>query len=157
MHHAVAAVNVLEIAGGNSGRSAADDLRSSLALATPALLEFGGRRRTLVVVPREAAQSGSQTAISAAARHGGDDDQWNQTAVLRCASKPTDFRCTHIALEFVERRRDRVDFAGRVHCRTDIAWTPLVSPVAPTDSAVWPFGEAGHAQAQHAMSKTVVL
>src|SRR5213075_1370643 len=64
VHQAVARVNVLETMAGGASHSAADDLKSSFALATPALLEFGGRRRTLVVLPREAAQAGAQTQIS---------------------------------------------------------------------------------------------
>jgi hypothetical protein len=63
----------------------------------------------------------------------------------------------HIALEIVERRRDRVDFAGRAHCRTDIAWTPLIAEKLPTDSSVWGASGARATEAQNAMSKTMVL
>jgi serine/threonine protein kinase len=155
VHHAVARVNVLETTAG-AGPPAADDLRSSWALATPAILEFGGRRRTLVVVPREAAQPGAQTAISerigtAATTISGPDSNLTLCVEADGLSLP------HIALAFVDQRRDRVEFAGRVHCRTDIAWTPLISPVAAADAYVWPSGEAARAEAQQAMSKTVVL
>lgn len=156
VHHAVAAVNVLEPSTGNSGQSAADDLRSSLALATPALLEFGGRRRTLVVVPREAAQSGSESAISQRLSTEVTTICGADSGLTLCV-EADGLSLKHIALEFVERRRDRVDFAGRVHCRTDIAWTPLISTGASTDSGISPAGGAGSEQAQHPMSKTVVL
>jgi hypothetical protein len=155
VHHAVAAVNVLETTIDNTRQSAGDDLRSSLALATPALLEFGGRRRTLVVVPREAAQSGSQTALSQRLGTAVTTTSGTDSSLTLCV-EADGLSLPHIALEFVDRRRDRVEFAERVHCRTDIAWTPLISPVAPPDSAVWPSSEA-RAQTQHDMSKTVVL
>jgi eukaryotic-like serine/threonine-protein kinase len=153
VHHAVASVNVLDATAGTAGQSSTDDLRSSLAIATPPLLEFGGRRRTLVVVPREAAQAGSQTVISqrlgtAVTTINGADSSLTLCVEADGLSLPS------IALEFVERRRDRVEFAGRVHCRTDIAWTPLISAVASADSGAWP---AGCTQVEHAMSKTVVL
>jgi hypothetical protein len=156
VHYAVAAVNVLETTGGNSDQSGTDELRSSLALATPALLEFGGRRRTLVVVPREAAQFGSQAAISRRLGTAVTTISGPDSGLTLCV-EADGLSLTHIALEFVERRRDRVDFAGRVHCRTDIAWMPLIPPVVTADSAVWPFDAAGRVQDQHAMSKTVVL
>ncbi len=63
----------------------------------------------------------------------------------------------HIALEFVERRRDRVEFAGRVHCRTDIAWTPLISSVSSIDSTVWTSDAADRGEPERVMRKTVVL
>jgi hypothetical protein len=107
-------------------------------------------------MPREADQSGSQAAISqrlgtAVTTISGTDSSLTVCVEADGLSVP------HIALEFVDRRRDRVEFAGRVRCRTDIAWTPLISPVAPADSGAWPFDEAARAQVQHAMSKTVVL
>jgi hypothetical protein len=156
VRNAVAAVNVLETIAGNSGQSGRDDLRSALALATPALLEFGGRRRTLVVVPSGAAQPGFQDAISQGLGTAVTTISGADSGLTLCV-EADGLSLAHIALEFVERRRDRVDFAGRVHCRTDIAWMPLIPPVASTDSTAWPFDEAGRAQAQHAMSKTVVL
>jgi len=58
-----AGVNVLETAAGNAGRPPADDLRSSLALATPAILESAQATNVGRRAP-EAARSGSQAAIS---------------------------------------------------------------------------------------------
>jgi hypothetical protein len=34
---------------------------------------------------------------------------------------------THLALGLIERRRDSVEFAKRIHSRSDIAWTPLIA------------------------------
>ena len=53
---------------------------------------------------------------------------------------------THVALEFVERQRDRVEFARRVHARTDIAWNPLVSTETSNASIVWTTNEAHDAR-----------
>ncbi len=63
----------------------------------------------------------------------------------------------HVALELVERRRDRVEFARRIHSRTDIAWSPLVSTEISNASIVWSASEAPAMQDQHAMSKTLVI
>jgi serine/threonine protein kinase len=156
VHRAVGRINVLETAVGSAGQSAADDLRSSLALATPAILEYGGRRRTLVVVPRDADQVGSRAAISERLGTSVTTISGADSSLTLCV-EADGLSLPHIALEFVDRRRDRVEFAERVHCRTDIAWTPLIATAAPADSYVWPTGEAGCAQAQRAMSKTVVL
>ena len=156
VQQAVARVNVLETVTGNSSGSAINDLRSSLALATPALLEFGGVRRTFVVVPRESAQSDVQAAISQRLGVPARTTTGIDSGLTICV-EADGLSLAHIALEFVERRRDRVEFAARVHCRTDIAWTPLIATPTPVDSGAWLPGETGDAQPQHAMSKTVVL
>jgi eukaryotic-like serine/threonine-protein kinase len=156
VHQAVARVNVLETIAGGPSHSPADDLKSSFALATPALLEFGGRRRTLVVLPREAAQTGAQSVVSprlatAVTTIIGTDSSFTLVVEAEGLSLP------HIALELVERRRDRVEFAGRVHCRTDIAWTPLVSSGSPADSTISTADIASCGEPEQAMNKTVVL
>jgi hypothetical protein len=156
VRRAVAGVNTLETTTGNTGKAGTDDLRSSLAMATPAMLEFGGRRRTLVVVPREAAKSGTQSAISELLGMAVTTLSGADSALTVCV-EADGLALQHIALEFVNRRRDRVEFAGRVHCRTDIAWTPLIPPVEPADTYAWPSGDTARVQAQQALSKTVVL
>jgi hypothetical protein len=60
-----------------------------------------------------------------------------------------------MALEFVERRRDRVEFAERIHSRTDVAWTPLIATSTQEASDVWSCGELP--SVQHDMSKTMVM
>ncbi len=148
VHQSVTSVNVLDTSDSNSGQSVVDEFRSSLALATPTLLKFGGRRRTLVVVPREAAHSGSQTAITKRLGTVVTPISGTDSSLSVCV-EADGLSLSHIALEFVDRRRDRVDFAERVHCRTDIAWTPLISSAAPADSTAWPSGGAGHGTARH--------
>jgi hypothetical protein len=156
IYKSLAGINVLENSAGGASSSNNDELKSSLAFATPTLLEFGGRRRVLAVVPRGIAVTAAQPAISA--RLGTP-----VTAIEGCDGSLTlcveadGLSLSHIALEFVERRRDRVEFARRVHCRTDINWTPLVATTAPSDSYVWGSGPAVGADSQQAMSKTVVL
>jgi eukaryotic-like serine/threonine-protein kinase len=152
---ALACVNVL--ANGNqSAGSTGDDLKSSLALATPAALEFGGRRRTLAILPREAAGATSQNAIA----------QRLNTPVTAIVGADSSFTvCVeadglslpHVALEFVERRRDRVEFAGRVHCRTDIAWLPLVSLATSSKPTGWSDEMMRGSQIENDMTKTLVM
>ncbi len=149
-------MNVLENAAGESGSSPNDDLHSCLAFATPTLLEFGGTRRVLAIVPRDSASSAAQATISqqlgvAVTAIAGSDSSLTLCVEADGLSLP------HIALDFVERRRDRIEFASRVHCRTDIAWTPLLSTSAPCESSPWPSDHARPTQTQYAMCKTLVL
>ena len=125
---------------------------SAIALATPALLEYGGRRRMLTIVPATNGMSGSQdgkmTNTIAAEKERG-------TTV--CVEADT-LSAPHVALDFVERRRDRVEFASRVHSRSDIAWLPLIGPEPAMVSTFW--GDESSRQVhteQAAMNKTLVL
>jgi hypothetical protein len=66
----------------------------------------------------------------------------------------------HIAISFVQRRRDRVDFAQRVHCRTDIPWSPLVTTSSTPASMVWggtPAGQVNQTISRQDMCKTLVM
>jgi len=81
----------------------------SLAFATSALLEFGGRRRLWSSLPHEAAQSGAQTLISQQLGTVGNEPSLGLTAVSHWLSKRWVITAD-IALELVERRRDRVEF-----------------------------------------------
>jgi hypothetical protein len=107
-----------------------NELGSALAQATPMLLEYGGSRRVLAVVPDRGSDSHTDAGLSralgtnATAVVGGDN-------YLTICVEASGLSLTHVALEFVERRRDRVEFARRVHARTDIAWNPLVSTETP--------------------------
>jgi serine/threonine protein kinase len=135
---------------GNNG------LGSALALATPMLLEYGGNRRVLAVVPNRQSDGHTDAELSralgtnATAVIGGDN-------CLTICVEASGLSLTHVALELVERRRDRVEFARRVHSRTDIAWTPLVSTETSNASIVWTTNESRATQDQHAMGKTLVM
>jgi hypothetical protein len=155
VHQVVAGVNVLETSAHGAIGSGQDNLRTSLALATPTLLEFGGRRRTLAVLPHDSAETDLQMQMSQQLGTAVTTIRGVDSSLSLCV-EADGLSLKHVALEIVERRRDRVEFAGRVHCRTDIAWMPLFAPSAPADSTIWPT-DAGRAQAQQAMSKTVVL
>jgi hypothetical protein len=123
----------------NSGEGVSQldtNLRSSLSLATPSFLEHGGTRRVLAILPRDMASDAYREAIEHAAgvkltAIGGSDNQ------LTLCVEASQLSLPHIALEFVQRRRDRVEFARRVHCRTDICWSPLVALTAASGTATW--------------------
>ena len=53
VQHVLAGVNVLDDSTGNASSKQLADLRSGLALATPSLMEFGGTRRVLAILPRD--------------------------------------------------------------------------------------------------------
>jgi hypothetical protein len=159
VQHLLAGVNVLD--GGTTSEPTERDanLRSGLAIATPALLEFGGTRRVLAVMPRD---SGGGTEVAAFSRAIGT----NLTAIggadnsLTLCVEADQLSLRHIALELVQCRRDRVEFAGRVHCRTDVAWAPLVSLSTTPPPAVWA-PDAGNnsrqTQTRQDMCKTLVM
>lgn len=156
VYQALAGVNLQPGTGRGCDGLPGNDLHSALAMATPALLEYGGRRRVLAILPgesagRTSAESVSQSlGVAVTAVHGTDGN-------LTLCVEADGLSLEHIALEFVERRRDRVDFANRVHCRTDIAWTPLISAEAPRDSAIWNSDVSRQTQSQNAMCKTLVM
>ena len=102
------------------------DTRSGLAAATPPLLEYGGTRRILAILPHESAGDTERAHVAQALGTdvtticGADDS-------LTFCVEADQLSLPHIAVDLIQHRRDRVEFAQRVHCRTDIAWTPLVS------------------------------
>ena len=63
----------------------------------------------------------------------------------------------HIALDLVQRRRDRVEFAERVHCRTDIAWTPLLTGSGTTAVTVWGGLDTRSTETGQELCKTLVI
>jgi hypothetical protein len=156
VQEALAGINVLESALADSPEQANAELRSGLAAATPSLVSFGGSRRVLAILPRDA------TGILAADKFGeaigapvtvlsGSNN--NLTLCVEAA----ELSLTHIAAEFVARRRDRVEFAERIHCRTDIAWTPLIPVSATPTSGEWSGEDAFATQSREAMCKTLVM
>jgi hypothetical protein len=63
----------------------------------------------------------------------------------------------HIALGLVQRRRDRVEFAQRVHCRNDISWTSLFSGSTTTSVSVWGGVDRRSTQTGEELCKTLVI
>jgi hypothetical protein len=63
----------------------------------------------------------------------------------------------HIALDLVQRRRDRIEFARRVHCRNDISWTSLFSSSTTTSVDVWNGSERRSTQTGEELCKTLVI
>ncbi|MEX0612727.1 MAG: tubulin-like doman-containing protein, partial [Pirellulales bacterium] len=156
VHDALAGVNVLAEALGADCGGTNTQLHSGLALATPALLEFGGTRRTLAILPRDSAAQLNPTEFVHSLGAPATLMIGPNNSLTLCV-EADQLALRHIALELVQRRRDRVEFADRVHCRTDIAWTPLVTGSGTSDSAVWSGNNARTTQSQQAMSKTVVM
>jgi eukaryotic-like serine/threonine-protein kinase len=141
----------------DAGSSSMTDMRSALASATPAILEHGGQRRVLAIVPGEsadAAASSTQLAEELGTQFTlvtGSSSNFTLCAEADGLSLP------HVALDIVEGRRDRIEFAGRIHCRTDIVWNPLVSASSPDTAAAWGDVDAGSTQSQQVMCKTLVM
>jgi hypothetical protein len=125
-------------------------------MATPAFLEYGGQRRVLAILPNESDDPNAETMVAQSLGALVTTVRGTVGNVTVCVEADA-LSLEHIALDFVERRRDRVEFANRVHCRTDISWSPLVSTEASALSMVWGTDADRHMQSQNAMGKTMVL
>ncbi len=153
---AVARIATLESELARDDQRASNELRSGLAAATPALLAFGGKRRVLTVVPRHADNMFDQSTLA-------DAIGTAVTVVVGLSDNLTlcveaeDISLPHVAAEFVERRRDRIEFAARVHCRNDISWTPLIAAGAGATRDSWPGEEAIETESQQALCQTMVM
>jgi hypothetical protein len=152
--------NINGFEDGNEASSQHDpSLRSGLALATPSLLEHGGTRRILAILPGDS--DAAKTAAGALEAGGAKVTAISSTDnSLTLCVEAGQLSLPHVALELVERRRDRVEFAARVHCRTDISWMPLVPiPAAPAANP-W-LGAPNHnsrtTQSRQEMCKTLVM
>ena len=136
VQEALLRVNVVADVMRESGDGAAADssLRSGLALATPPLLKFGGARRVLAVMPKDPAATTDLATLSRAAGTNLSAVAGADNSMALCV-EAEQLSLRHIAIHLVQRRRDCMEFAQRVHCRTDIPWTPLVGgPRKSTDS-----------------------
>jgi hypothetical protein len=156
VQQALAGLNVMEHATAEGGAQANAELRSGLAAATPALLEFGGTRQLLTVVPRNAVNVLTSAVLSKALNAAVTTTLGCDNNLALCV-EAGDLSVQHIAASFVEYRRDRVEFAGRVHCRTDVSWTPLIDTTASAEPVVWPDMNASQVQSRDAMCKTLVM
>jgi serine/threonine protein kinase len=133
-----------------------DELRSGLAAATPALLEFGGTRQVVVILPRDGPDAVTPAAISsvlgiAATTITGTDNN------LALCVEAGNLSLPHVAALLVEFRRDRAEFASRVHSRTDVAWTPLIENAVPSESVGWPGVDVPQTMSREATCNTLVM
>jgi hypothetical protein len=128
------------------------DLHSALAAATPPLLVHGGARRILAVLPNTTDLGDLSEKVGAPVSAVSGLDQ----SVTLCV-EASELSLAHIALEFVERRRDRVDFAERVHTRNDVAWTPLLPTGVGSRPMTLVNAGCHSTEAHQEMSKTLVM
>jgi serine/threonine protein kinase len=159
VQHFLSGANLLgdDSAAGSSRQL--DELRSGLTLATPPLVEFGGTRRVLAIAPRNMAKAEFKNVLASAVGVQACCISGVENNLTLCA-EVDELSIQHIAASFVQRRRDRVDFAGRVHCRTDITWAPLLTTSATPAPVVWSGNRGGDSQftvSRQDMSKTLVM
>lgn len=127
---ALGEVNVLEYAlGGQHGKS----LQERVDQAAPELLKFGGAQRVLAVLPRSAAETGNIQSIQEALGDTvslvpGPDNSFTLCVEGEGVPLP------QVAVHLVQRRRDYIQFAERVHSRSDIRWTKLTDQLKPQAS-----------------------
>jgi hypothetical protein len=152
-------VNELSNSSCLNGSQQLAELRSGLALATPSFVEFGGQRRVLAILPCDSATSEYAAMLSQSLDVGTTSIAGSDNSLTLCVEAEK-LSIRHIAVSFVQRRRDRVEFAERVHCRTDISWTPLVVATATPAPVVWnsgPQAESHHTISRQDMCKTLVM
>jgi hypothetical protein len=135
VHQFLADVNVLEQNESSAVGQSCAELRSGLAAATSPLLEFGGTRRVLAMLPRDAASATDASELTQTLGVEVTGVRGADNSLTLCV-EAGQLSVQHIALDLVQRRRDRVDFAKRVHCRNDIAWSSLLSGSTTTSVAV---------------------
>ena len=92
------------------------------------LIEHGGARRLLAIVPTVAASAAEreQLWLPRSVLANSRLSRAEPTRLILCV-EAEQLPLSTVALQLVQRRRDSVEFAKRVHSRSDVAWTPLVS------------------------------
>jgi hypothetical protein len=133
-----------------------EDLRSGLASATPSLLEFGGTRRMLAILPRDSDAASDPVEFSRSLGVDVTAVRGSDNGLTLCV-EAGNLSVEHIALDLVQRRRDRVEFAQRVHCRNDIAWSSLLSGSATTSVVLWNGPDSRPTDADEELCKTLVI
>jgi hypothetical protein len=149
-------VNVMAESDGGHGTAPAPDLRSNLSAATPALLELGGTRRVLAILPRDGGSNGPVTELLNSLGMPVSSVIGSDNSMTLCV-EAAGLQVRDVAVELVQRRRDRVEFAGRVQSRTDITWTPLLGKMTETPATAWAELSDSGAYHEQAMAKTMVL
>jgi len=133
VQEALSNVDILSDALQNGEEGAAGELplRSGLALAMPKPLQFGGSRRVLAVLPKEADTRIDTAKLAHALGTEVSRTTGYDNSMILCVEAER-LSLVHVAVELVENRRDCTEFAQRVQTRTDIRWDPLI--VQPTGS-----------------------
>jgi hypothetical protein len=152
----LADVNVLEQNGPSAPGPSRDELRSGLAAATSPLLEFGGTRRVMAILPRDSASARDSTELAETLGTDVTGIRGSDNSLTLCV-EAGQLSVQHIALDIVQRRRDRVDFAKRVHCRNDIAWSSLFSGNTTTSVAICDGADRRSTANGHELCKTLVI
>jgi serine/threonine protein kinase len=114
-------VDVLaQVIGDADGASLAERIRE----VSPELLQYGGSRRVLAVLPKSAAEANSIAQIQASLGGKISLVPGCDNSLVLCV-EGQDLVLPEVAVNVVQRRRDYVEFAERVHSRSDIQWTKL--------------------------------
>jgi hypothetical protein len=96
----------------------------------PPFLDRGGAYRKLAILPAQGSDGLTRQAL-------GDKTTRLVTSGQDVITVCEGWRLplVHLAVHLIQSRRDYVDFAARVHTRSDVPWTPLTSPMASASMA----------------------
>jgi hypothetical protein len=101
-----------------------DRLKTCIDAARPRVQDCGGSQRLLAILPNGAIGSALEDALK---------QEWNPPATVASyadadvifAFEAQDLPIPHVAARLIEDRTDFARTAGRLHTRTDVAWTDL--------------------------------
>ena len=110
----------------NNQPSSAAAYHDGIQAATPAALAHGGACRALAILPHGSTVQANSDQLAAAAGLTVSTIESTDNSLTLCV-EAEQLSLTRIAIALIDRRRDSAEFAKRVHCRADIAWTPLVT------------------------------
>jgi hypothetical protein len=132
------------------------ELQRDVNAATPLVLQHGGARRVLAVMPAEAAAQCDVDELSQLAGTSVSVVTGASDGLTICV-EAEQLSLAEIAVEIIQRRRDSVEFAKRVQTRADVCWRPLLPPEAPAEASAnrgtttWPI------VADHSLNATEVI
>jgi serine/threonine protein kinase len=102
-----------------------EDLRELAHNTNPSLMRFGGHLARLIMLPGPSSQDADEARRYEQLAQYANLAASPQNEVVLCA-EGWGLSVPHLALELIQRRRDYVDFANRVHTRSDVDWEMLV-------------------------------
>jgi hypothetical protein len=146
MHHtarraveeAVSCVDLLSPVLLPTGAPEQEHVATLLHAATPRLLQHGGAKRLVAVLPGGPAQQGCRDRLRVALQGTATVLVGSANEVTLC-SEVAGLSPAHVAVSLIQSRRDCLELARRVHTRCDVHWSALGNFGPPLRSA----GDAG--------------
>ena len=121
---AMRSLDVADILFHDEAESVTSAFTQSLAAAQPQLLRCGGARRLLVMLPKNSTHVRPLRILHEQFGETPSVSRNNDGDFVLCY-EVEGISLTQAAVTIIDGRRDFVEFAGRLHTRTDVHWSPL--------------------------------